>query len=220
MTIHITPFLGNANLSSKWEASWNHPSPLSIFHSSSNIFLDHEKLELLCDSCKHSSCFRFRNSPFCILGLCISVFLILLGTFSFHLLALLLTRLFSCLRHLNKWRSTFIVLIDVLDDDILLCFFFLDGICCIGYCVWLEESLGLFFIRGVFSWCTCRKFLELIPIVHYFIATCPTFLEVVEDGLSRMEIAGSFSVLLLIVVFETSMTNTSTIPFGLHFNFI
>lgn len=33
---------------------------------------------------------------------------------------------------------------------------------------------------------TMRNLLKLIPVVYNFVATCPTFLRIVEDGFSRM----------------------------------
>ena len=67
--------------------------------------------------------------------------------------------------------------------------------------------------------CASWQFLELIPIVNNFITASPAFLEVVENGLPRMEIAGLVAVLVLVVVFEAAMAFAAFVAFDLHFNY-
>ena len=165
------------------------------------------------------SYFHFRSNLFCILGWYILICLILFWTFFFTILVLRLTLLFSCSRFLCKNINTFVVLVDVLNYNFLFSLFLLECICCIWYSVWLVERLGLFFIVGMFSWCASWKFLELIPIIYYFVATSPAFFKVVEDGLTWVKIASSLGVILLVVVFETTVTSTSFLTFCLHFEY-
>jgi len=71
----------------------------------------------------------------------------------------------------------------------------------------------------VFASGASRQFLELIPIIDNFVAAGPSFFQIMEDGLSRVVVTGSFSILLFIVVFEAAMALAPFVSFGLHFNY-
>jgi len=119
------------------------------------------------------------------------------------------------LRDLHTSRDTLVVLVDILNDYVFLALLFFESICCCFYGAGLEKTFNLFFIIGVSSCGTSWKFLEIIPIVDYFVAAGPSFFEVVEDRLSRMEVACSLFILGLVVVFEAAVALTSFI--GLHY---
>lgn len=125
-------------------------------------------------------------------------------------------QLFSYFKDLYQETNTFIVFIDIFYDNFLFILFFFDGICCICYCIRFVERLSFFFIICMYSCCACWKFLELIPVIYYLITTCPSFFQVMEYWLTRMKITSTFTIFLLVVVFETSVTNTSLVSFFLH----
>lgn len=111
-------------------------------------------------------------------------------------------------------KTTFVVLVDVLDDDRFLLLFF-NRIGCVSYCVGFVEFLFLLFV-GMSAYCTCGDFLELIPIIDDFIATSPSFFCIVEDGLPAMIVASIICVFLLIVILETAWVFTSKLPLSRH----
>ena len=51
--------------------------------------------------------------------------------------------------------------------------------------------------------------MELIPIIDDFIATGPSFFEIMEDGLAWVEMTGALDVLLVGVMFEATMAFTT-----------
>jgi hypothetical protein len=63
------------------------------------------------------------------------------------------------------------------------------------------------------------QFLKLIPIIDDFVAASPSLFEIVEDGLPWVVVAGCFSILLFVIVFEAAMAFAPFVPFGLHFNY-
>lgn len=111
-------------------------------------------------------------------------------------------------------RFTFVVFIDIFDNN---CFglLFFQSFICIRNSAGFEETLSLFFIISVATHCTSWQFLKFIPIINNFVAARPAFLEVVEDGLSWMEEAGGVAVLLIFVMLEAAVT-FATFLLSLH----
>lgn len=62
--------------------------------------------------------------------------------------------------------------------------------------------------------------MELVPIIDDLVAAGPTFLQIVEDWLSWMVVTGSFSVLLVFVVFEAAVTLAPLLALLTHILFI
>ena len=71
----------------------------------------------------------------------------------------------------------------------------------------------------MFAGSTGRQFLKLVPIVDNFVATGPTFLQIVENWLPRMEVTTALFVLGLVVVLQTTVTFAALLR-GLHWLFI
>jgi len=105
-------------------------------------------------------------------------------------------------------RCTCIVFVDIIyyDGRFL---WFLYGRLSICYCIWFEELLLLFlFLVAVVSCCAGWQLLELIPIIHYLITACPSFLGVMEDRLARVISARSISILTFSVLFAATISFT------------
>jgi hypothetical protein len=69
------------------------------------------------------------------------------------------------------------------------------------------EAIFIFTFRfyiSVLTDGTGWQFLELIPIIYYFIATCPPFFSVMKDWHARVIAATSLFVQLLDILFETA----------------
>lgn len=62
--------------------------------------------------------------------------------------------------------------------------------------------------------CASRNFLELVPVVHDFVATGPALFGIVEDGLTSVVVTGSVGVLLLFVVLETARVFAAKLGLG------
>lgn len=108
-------------------------------------------------------------------------------------------------------KITFIVLVDILDDNWFLLLFF-QCICCIIYCVWLIKLRILFFVSvstNSASW----KFLELIPIIDSFFTTSPSFFSIVKNRLSTMIVTGSIRILIFFVILQASRMFASQLTF-------
>ena len=106
----------------------------------------------------------------------------------------------------NTTIFTFIVLVDILNNHIFGLLLFFDRISRHLYRARLEEPLHFLLIIRVLARSTSRQFLELVPIVHYLVATSPTLLQVMENWLARMEITTTFTVFLLVVVLQTTVS--------------
>lgn len=106
-------------------------------------------------------------------------------------------------------------MIDVFDDYPL--FFFLEGIGCILDSARLKKLLTFVLLVSVQTRGASGKFLELIPIVYDFVAACPAFLEVVENGFSGVVVASSLYVFIIFVVFETSVPFASLFSLIAHY---
>lgn len=61
------------------------------------------------------------------------------------------------------------------------------------------------------------QFLEFIPIIDDFVATGPAFLEVVEDRLAGMVVAGAFLVLFLLVILQATVALATFLALLTHF---
>ena len=98
-------------------------------------------------------------------------------------------------------------MVDVLYDDRFLLLFF-KCVGCVWYSVWLVKLCLLLLVSMTTNW-TCWQFLELIPVVHSFVATCPSFFCIVENRLSTVVMTGFVTILSFIVIFQTSWTFAS-----------
>ena len=65
---------------------------------------------------------------------------------------------------------------------------------------------------------TAHDRLEVIPIIYNFVAAVPTFLDVVKDGLARMEPACCTIVLTLVVHLAATWPSAFLLLFGFHWN--
>ena len=99
----------------------------------------------------------------------------------------MLTILFSSFRALYIIGFTFIVLVDIFDNNFAL--LFLNCCLCNFHSAGFEELLNFFFFVGVGANSAGGEFLELVPVIDDFIAAGPSFLKVMENGLSWMKMA-------------------------------
>ncbi len=100
----------------------------------------------------------------------------------------MLTLSFSFIRVLELLKKrTFIVLVDVLDDNRFLLLFF-EGVGGVGYGVGFVKCIVFFFV-GMSADGAGGYFLELVPVVNNLIAAGPAFFGIVEDGLTAVVVA-------------------------------
>lgn len=111
-----------------------------------------------------------------------------------------------------RGKCTFVVLVDVLDDDWFLLLLF-DGVGGVGDGIGLVKFV-LFLLVCVSSDSAGGKFLELVPVIDYLVTARPPFLGVMENRLSAMVVASRVSVLLFFVVLKAAGVLASELTFG------
>jgi hypothetical protein len=146
---------------------------------------------------KHLNYFMVMYNLFDNLDLCTLIFLplskIILLKFFFIIF------LFSSFNQwLNQLLNTFIILVDVFNDNII--FLLLNCVRSISNSLRFKKLRALLLLNSMLAYCASWQFLKLIPIINDFVATCPSFLQIMENRFSCMIMANPFYVLLLFIM--------------------
>lgn len=188
--------------------SWTHPNRKFPSHNMSNIFSGHGKQAGPYGNDKHPHCYRLIHIFWHIPGSHTSIFHFWIWIVFFMVLIFLPIISFSWLTSLNSWIGTCIILVDVL-NDYSFSFFFFESSLGIGYSTWLKElMLLLYFHIGMFTFGAGYNFLELIPIIYYFVAARPSLLCVMEYWFPRMITTRVLLVLIFNILFSAPIALT------------